>query len=664
MATKSVAKKTVQKKPASKPAPPGSRVSAKPAASPDVSSKPEPKAKKTRAKSKKPAEKPVAAKAKAKTPGTRSRKAKGKIEIDTASAPNVPLVLAAPVEDPIGDVTDGEARSSIARLPSEPLAELAAYRADTAEEALDGTLDTTPETGALAPEKAMPEAEKKAAPYEGHVIPGESEPPARPERLQKILSQAGIASRRRAEEMILAGRVKVNGQLVTQLGVKADPARDHIRVDGKLIHGAERHRYFVLNKPRGFVTTVSDPEGRPTVMQFFSKMRERLYPVGRLDYDSEGLLLVTNDGDLANRLTRAASGVEKTYWVKVAGRPTEEELDRLRSGIFIERGDHGSERVPAAPARIREVRYGAKAGSQRTGSPPRGENPWFEVVLIEGRNRELRKMFQAIGHYVEKIRRVGYGPLVLDLEPGNFRELRPEELSVLRLAAAGKSRPKSSPTQENRSPQGKPRWQPSFAPRERDEHSTGERGGFANSRAARFGAPSRSGRFQDRAQGDRPAREPRRFGPAPGARKPFRDRQDTDFESRPRWKQRGFASPPQQRSHDAGPPARSGDSHFQARREGARRKPWSGPPAPPFRDRPAKPGGQFSRGDRRDQSRQSFGRDAGKSSGRKPGAPGGFGSKRFPNRAGKRLGSGPRPGGRQSGWSQSGGDRPRGRDRG
>ena len=194
--------------------------------------------------------------------------------------------------------------------------------------------------------------------------------------MQKILAKAGVASRRKAEEMIEQGRVQVNGKIVSELGTKADANRDHIRVDGKLLHGAERLRYFVLNKPKGFVTTVKDPEGRPTVMQFFDKMRERLYPVGRLDYMSEGLLLVTNDGDLANKLTKAGSGVEKVYLVKVAGQPTEAELDLLRAGVNIERGKPGSPQVRTSPARIRQVRQGA--------------NPWYEVVLIEGRNRELR----------------------------------------------------------------------------------------------------------------------------------------------------------------------------------------------------------------------------------------------------------------------------------
>jgi 23S rRNA pseudouridine2605 synthase len=255
-------------------------------------------------------------------------------------------------------------------------------------------------------------------------------PPVKLERLQKILAQAGVASRRKAEEMIEQGRVQVNGKIVTELGTKADSGRDHIRVDGKLLQGAERLRYYVLNKPRGFVTTVKDPEGRPTVMQFFEKMKERLYPVGRLDYMSEGLLVVTNDGELANRLTKAASGVEKTYLVKVAGQPTEDELDALRGGVSIERGKPGSPQVRTSPARIRQVRQ--------------GDNPWFEVVLIEGRNRELRKMFEEVGHFVEKIRRIGYGPLVLDQEPGNLRELDTEELDQLRKAAEGKLRtPKS-----------------------------------------------------------------------------------------------------------------------------------------------------------------------------------------------------------------------------
>jgi 23S rRNA pseudouridine2605 synthase len=307
------------------------------------------------------------------------------------------------IEDPIGDTTDGEAQVYLgeAELAAEEPAEV--LPEEPAEEA-EAESDTDEEDEAEFPAVARPEAKQ--------------------ERLQKILSQAGIASRRRAEMLITEGRVQINGTVVTTLGTKADPEHDHIRVDGKLLHGAERLRYFVLNKPKGFVTTVSDPEGRPTVMQFFQKMPERLYPVGRLDYQSEGLLLVTNDGDLANRLTKAGSGVEKTYLVKVAGQPTTEELETLRGGVTIERAQPGSKKVFTAPARIRQIRQ--------------GDNPWYEVVLIEGRNRELRKMFSAIGHFVEKIRRVGYGPLVLDVEPGVMRELEEEEVAALRLTAEGK----------------------------------------------------------------------------------------------------------------------------------------------------------------------------------------------------------------------------------
>jgi 23S rRNA pseudouridine2605 synthase len=241
------------------------------------------------------------------------------------------------------------------------------------------------------------------------------------ERLQKILAAAGVCSRRKAEELILAGRVQVNGKTVTELGTKADAERDHIRVDGKLLHGAERPRYYMVNKPKGYVTTASDPQGRPTVMQLI-RGGERVFPVGRLDYASEGLLLMTNDGALANALTRAASKVEKKYLVKVSGKPTESGLDQIRAGLMIERGKPGTHegRVMTAPAKIRLFRD--------------AENPWYELTLIEGRNREIRKMFEEIGHHVEKIRRIGYGPLALDVEPGEARELTDAEVEKLRRA--------------------------------------------------------------------------------------------------------------------------------------------------------------------------------------------------------------------------------------
>jgi 23S rRNA pseudouridine2605 synthase len=261
----------------------------------------------------------------------------------------------------------------------------------------------------------------------------DAEPDQSGERLQKIIAAAGICSRRKAEELILAGRVQINGKILTELGTKADASRDHIRVDGKLLHGPERHRYYVVNKPKGYVTTVSDPEKRPTVMDLI-RGGERVFPVGRLDYASEGLLLMTNDGELANALTRAAARVEKTYLVKVSGKPKETDLDQLRTGMMIERGKPGTHegRVLTAPAKVRLVRE--------------GDNPWYELILIEGRNREIRKMFEEIGHHVEKIRRIGYGPLVLDVEPGKVRELTDQEVEKLRRAS--KPRTSGTPSRE------------------------------------------------------------------------------------------------------------------------------------------------------------------------------------------------------------------------
>jgi 23S rRNA pseudouridine2605 synthase len=350
-------------------------------------------------------------------------------EENPAESKLIDTVEAEEIEDPIGDVSDGEAKSSVElgnSISSDEAAEI-----EISEDEDDDLAEAGPEIADEDEPQTERAIEAQAAEDAGDdedkpEFKPKARPPAKLERLQKILAQSGVASRRKAEEMIAQGRVQVNGKVITEPGTKADAGRDHIRVDGKLQQGAERLRYFVLNKPRGFVTTVKDPEGRPTVMQFFDKMRERLYPVGRLDYMSEGLLLVTNDGELANKLTRASAGVEKTYLVKVAGIPSEAELDILRAGVAIEKGKPGSDKVRTSPARIRQVRQ--------------GDNPWYEVVLIEGRNRELRKMFEEIGHFVEKIRRVGYGPLILDQEPGNLRELDAQELELLRKAADGKLR--------------------------------------------------------------------------------------------------------------------------------------------------------------------------------------------------------------------------------
>ncbi|HEY1807097.1 MAG TPA: pseudouridine synthase [Acidobacteriaceae bacterium] len=323
---------------------------------------------------------------------------------------------------------------------------------------------------------SSPDAARNSGPHAEHES---NAAPVAGERLQKIIAAAGIASRRKAEELILAGRVQVNGQVVTQLGAKADPARDHIRVDGKLLQGPERPRYVVLNKPKGYVTTASDPEGRPTVLNLI-KDGPRLFPVGRLDYASEGLLLLTNDGPLANALTRTAAGIEKTYLVKVSGHPSESDLNQLRQGVMIDRGtqvrpearphpsgkirpragneaarsSRSRERVMTAPARIRLLRE--------------ADNPWYEMILTEGRNREIRKMFEEIGYHVEKIRRVGYGPLILDLEPGRSRDLDPEEITALQRAAKGRpSRPAKKMPQPGRTPKFRRATQPSGSGRPR-----------------------------------------------------------------------------------------------------------------------------------------------------------------------------------------------------
>jgi len=235
------------------------------------------------------------------------------------------------------------------------------------------------------------------------------------------MAQAGIASRRKAEEIIAAGRVTLNGQVVLEQGTKADPERDVICVDGKPLEQRERLVYFVMHKPKGYVTTVSDPEGRPTVMELIKKCPARIYPVGRLDYASEGLLLLTNDGALAQKLTKAGSHVPKKYLVKVSGKPDEQAIARLRRGVTIELDD--GRRVKTSPAKIRLAEDGA--------------NPWYEVILIEGRNRQIRRMFERVGHHVEKIKRVELGPLVLDVAPGKYRALTEKEVETLKRVASG-----------------------------------------------------------------------------------------------------------------------------------------------------------------------------------------------------------------------------------
>jgi 23S rRNA pseudouridine2605 synthase len=228
------------------------------------------------------------------------------------------------------------------------------------------------------------------------------------ERLQKILAHAGVASRRHAEQLISSGRVSVNGHIVTELGSKADPHEDVIKVDGKKLRSAQRYVYVLLNKPKNVMSTSSDPEGRPTVIEYVkTKIKERIYPVGRLDFGSEGLIILTNDGEFTNMMTKAGV-ISKVYHVKVAGLPAESDLDRLRRGAYIDK-----ERL--APCEIKAIKSGS--------------NPWFEVTLHQGRNQQIRRMFQTIGHPVEKLRRVRIGFLEDEkLRPGTWRFLSEQEI--------------------------------------------------------------------------------------------------------------------------------------------------------------------------------------------------------------------------------------------
>ncbi|MFN7997079.1 MAG: pseudouridine synthase [Bryobacteraceae bacterium] len=236
------------------------------------------------------------------------------------------------------------------------------------------------------------------------------------ERLQKILSRAGVASRRHAELMIQEGRVTVNGAVVTELGTKADLDRDHIKVDGKLLHSPTRLVCIALHKPNNVMTTVTDPEGRPTVMELLRGVKDRVYPVGRLDYHSEGLLLLTNDGELANSITSAASHIPKTYLVKVNGRLSTEQEQQFRDGVPL-----SGRRT--APAGLKLVH--------------RAANPWYEVRLIEGRKNQIREMFKHFDKLVEKLKRIKIGFLELgSIKPGEFRYLTKPEIERLRREAA------------------------------------------------------------------------------------------------------------------------------------------------------------------------------------------------------------------------------------
>lgn len=232
------------------------------------------------------------------------------------------------------------------------------------------------------------------------------------QRLQKIIADAGVTSRRKAEQMMLEGRVSVNGKAVTKLGSKADPTRDHIRVDGRLLERVTQHVYLLVNKPVGYVSTVSDPERRPTVMSLVRGIKERVYPVGRLDFYSSGLMVLTNDGELANFLMSRASAVPRTYHVKLQGQPEAAELAKLESGMVLD-----GRRT--APCQVRPV-------AER-------DKPWYEITLVEGRYHQVRRMFERIGQPVVKLKRVRIAFLTdHGLPLGQFRHLTRAEVARLR----------------------------------------------------------------------------------------------------------------------------------------------------------------------------------------------------------------------------------------
>jgi pseudouridine synthase len=238
-------------------------------------------------------------------------------------------------------------------------------------------------------------------------------------RLQKILSSAGVASRRAAERLIVEGRVTVNGEAIRELGTRADPATDDIRVDGRRVRIAERRRYYLLNKPRGYVTTRADPEHRPTVLDLLKGVREYVYPVGRLDYDSEGLLLLTNDGELAAHLMHPRHGLERVYEARVRGVPGLSALRHLARGVLLD-----GRRTRPAEVTLAE-----------TGRGQRGDQAIVRITLREGRTRQVRRMCEAVGHPVVRLKRVRIGPISDPrLPPGAFRELTADEVRRLKAA--------------------------------------------------------------------------------------------------------------------------------------------------------------------------------------------------------------------------------------
>ncbi len=424
------------------------------------------------------------------------------------------------------------------------------------------------------------------------------------ERLQKIISAAGVTSRRAAEELIAEGRVRVNGTVVTELGSKADAGKDHIKVDGKLINPHQPLTYVMLNKPAGFVTTMSDPEGRPTVHDLLKGIKTRVYPVGRLDYNTEGLLLLTNDGDFAHLITHPKHEFPKTYLAKVKGVLEERQIEMLEKGMFLQDGK-------TAPARVRKIRK-------------EEANSWVEITIHEGRKRQVRRMFDHVGRSVIKLKRTKTGSLSLgDLPEGTFRHLTLDEVNALRETAMktddsgqqvrvykpaeiskGEARTTSAVPQETggRGREMAPRGR-SARPVMHDTRS-GRRSNQRN-RAVQRVRPATEGFIPRETRSEGPASRPASGRPAPGryGSKPAFGR-SAGF-SRGETRSEGPSSRP-----SSGRPApgrygskpafgrSAGFSRGETRSEGPSLRPASGRPAP-----------------RRDGSKPAFGRSAGFSRG-------------------------------------------------
>jgi 23S rRNA pseudouridine2605 synthase len=460
------------------------------------------------------------------------------------------------------------------------------------------------------------------------------------ERVQKIIAAAGITSRRAAEKLILEGRVRVNGAVVTEMGVKADPDKDHIKVDGKLINPKQQLTYVMLNKPVGHITTMADPERRPMVSDLLKGVRARVYPVGRLDYNTEGLLLLTNDGDFAHLVTHPSHELPKTYLVKVKGVLGDRDVEMLEKGVFLQDGK-------TAPARVRRLRK-------------EEANSWVEITIHEGRKRQVRRMIDHTGHSVIKLKRTRIGNLDLgDLAAGTYRYLSPEEVAALRDLARGPERPVLLPAAA-RVPKAAADWKnmeveaiPGPAKRVRKPVKARPAAAVRSpgkERAGGKGFPPREERAgEGRAQ--RSAHVRQRSDQRPGERRPWQGEQRSE---RPAFPGRGSAS----RTTGTGAgasfrPRETGKRPFgeRAQRPGGRR-PWQGEQRG---ERPAVPGrGPASRTARtgasasfrpRETGKRPFGERAQRPEGRRPWQGEQRGDRpAFPGRGPSPRTTGPRPG--------------------